>query len=80
MLSRFLCDVSKSNFTDPLNNGESILSVIRRKFPTLFNLNASISYNGIDYIIYFYFLFKVDFLHFIYFCIVVQLLVNILLN
>lgn len=46
MLSKLVCDLSKLNLLDNSNGLELILSNIRGKFPTLFPLNNSISYNN----------------------------------
>lgn len=45
MLSSFIHDLNKSNLIDNTNNVEFILSSVRSKFPSLFNLKTSISFN-----------------------------------
>lgn len=46
MLSRFVFDLNKLNLLDSSNGLELILLNIRSKFPTLFPLKNSISYNN----------------------------------
>jgi len=46
MLSSFIHDLNKSNLIDNTNNVEFILSSVRSKFPSLFNLKTSISFNN----------------------------------
>ena len=46
MLSKFIQDLNKLNLLDNSNSLELILSNVRSKFPTLFPLNNSISYNN----------------------------------